>query len=119
MPENPFTYGNPVSDPKSFIGRQREAETIISRLRTRQFESTSLVGERRIGKTSLLQYVANPTVRATRGLDLDKFVFVYINLQMVSAAMTPNQLWKRILLQLSRTIDHPDMQRLIEATRSI
>ena len=30
---NPFTYGNPISDPKRFIGRRRDVEQIFMRLR--------------------------------------------------------------------------------------
>ena len=54
MAGNPFTYGNPISDPQRFIGRRREVEQIYSRLLNPEFESSSIVGERRTGKTSLL-----------------------------------------------------------------
>src|SRR5260370_41708320 len=50
---NPFTYGNPISDPKRFFGRRKEIDQVFSRLRNAEFESSSIVGERRIGKTSL------------------------------------------------------------------
>ena len=50
---NPFTYGNPISDPKRFVGRRREVEQVYMRLRNAEFESSSIVGERRSGKTSL------------------------------------------------------------------
>ena len=56
MHSNPFTYGNPISDPRRFFGREREVEQIFSRLRNEEFESSSVVGDRRIGKTSLLNY---------------------------------------------------------------
>jgi len=61
---NPFTYGNPISDPRRFFGREREVEQIFGRLRNEEFESSSVVGDRRIGKTSLLNFLANPVVRA-------------------------------------------------------
>jgi hypothetical protein len=57
---NPFTYGNPISDPERFIGRRREVDQVFSRLRNAEAESSSLVGERRVGKTSLLAYLAHP-----------------------------------------------------------
>jgi eukaryotic-like serine/threonine-protein kinase len=65
---NPFTYGNPISDSRRFYGRAREVEQIFGRLRNEEFESSSLVGERRIGKTSLLNYLADPIVRAKYGV---------------------------------------------------
>ena len=54
MASNPFTYGNPISEPARFFGREREVGQVFSRLRNDEFESSSLVGDRRIGKTSLL-----------------------------------------------------------------
>jgi len=54
---NPFTYGNPISNPKRFFGRKREIEQVFSRLCNVEFESSSIVGERRIGKTSLFNYL--------------------------------------------------------------
>ena len=48
---NPYTCGNPISDPKRFVGRKREIEQVFSRLRNPEFESSSIVGERRSGKT--------------------------------------------------------------------
>ena len=60
---NPFTYGDPISEPDRFFGRQHEVEQVFSRLLNPEAqESSSLVGNRRIGKTSLLKYLVNPTV---------------------------------------------------------
>ena len=83
----PFTYGNPISDPRRFFGRTREVERIFGRLRNDEFESSSLVGDRRIGKTSLLNYLADPRVRAAHGLGPERYNFIYVDLQMVHNAM--------------------------------
>ena len=100
MRGNPFTYGNPISDPRRFFGRVSEIEQIFGRLRNPEFESSSVVGDRRIGKTSLLNYLADPGVRATYGLGADSCNFVYADLQMVDEAMGPEQLWRRLLASL-------------------
>ena len=92
MTLNPFTYGNPISDPARFFGREREIEQVFSRLRNAEFESSSLVGERRIGKTSLLNYLAHPDVRRQHGLEPDKYIFVYVDLQMVDKDTTTARL---------------------------
>src|SRR5437016_3955615 len=99
---NPFTYGNPISDPRRFFGRAREVEQIFGRLRNEEFESSSVVGDRRIGKTSLLNYLADPNVRAAHGLGPDRYNFVYVDLQMVDEAMGPEQLWRRLLVLMRR-----------------
>ena len=80
---NPYTYGNPMSDPKRFVGRKREIEQVFSRLRNPEFESSSIVGERRSGKTSLLNYIAHPDIISTNGLDPTKYLFVYLDLEMI------------------------------------
>jgi hypothetical protein len=104
---NPFTYGNPISDPRRFFGREREVEQIFGRLRNEEFESSSVVGDRRIGKTSLLNYLANPAVRAQHGLGPKHYNFVYVDLQMVDETMRPEQLWRRLLMLIQRNwADH-------------
>lgn len=52
---NPFITGRPITDPVDFFGRERETNFALAKLRTRQ--SVSIVGERRIGKTSLLHFI--------------------------------------------------------------
>src|SRR5215475_11276457 len=55
-PLNPFTNRNAITNPDEFFGREQEIGEIISRLRSMQ--SLSVVGERRIGKSSLLYHLA-------------------------------------------------------------
>jgi hypothetical protein len=51
---NPFTPGR-IAPPDRFVGRRRELAEILARLEN--MLSVSLVGEARIGKSSLLQYL--------------------------------------------------------------
>jgi DNA-binding CsgD family transcriptional regulator len=113
-PVNPFTYGNPISDPHRFVGRAREIEQIFSRLRNVEFESSSLVGERRIGKTSLLNYLADPGVRRAHGLNPDEYIFVYADLALLDATTTPPRLWQYLLRQIAPHLS-PDDSELLEA----
>ena len=53
--ENPFFYGGAVS-PELFYGRQELLSLIIQRVQARTPQSVSIVGERRMGKSSLLNY---------------------------------------------------------------
>jgi hypothetical protein len=116
MRGNPFTYGNPISDPRRFVGRVREVEQIFGRLLNEEFESSSLVGDRRIGKTSLLKYLADPSVRETRGLGVGRYSFVYVDLQMVDQAMDPDRLWHRLLTLMQRQCAD---QRVTEAVTAL
>jgi hypothetical protein len=99
--ENPFTYGNPITDPRRFFGREREVEQVFQRLRNSEFESSSIVGDRRIGKTSLLNYLASAEARSAYGLDAPSDSFLYVDLQMVESHITPPQLWVWFLKKLA------------------
>lgn len=112
---NPFTYGNPISDPRRFFGRTRQVEQIFSRLRNEEFESSSVVGDRRIGKTSLLNYLADPGVRAPHGLGPERYNFVYVDLQMLDEAMGPEQLWRRLLSLMRRRCADQEIIKLLVA----
>jgi eukaryotic-like serine/threonine-protein kinase len=118
MQANPFTYGNPISDPARFIGRQHAVEQVFSRLGNAEFESSSLVGERRVGKTSMLNYLAHPNVRHSFGLDPFNYLFIYVDLQMVDNDTTPVRLWKQLLQQMMRCCRHPEVKEVLERTRS-
>ena len=78
---NPFFYGGRV-EPDQFVGRQNELRRIFTALEvahTGQMQSLSVVGPRRIGKSSLLWYV---TQRYHKYLqNAKKYRFVYIDLQ--------------------------------------
>ena len=52
---NPFLVGGPVMEPTDFYGREREVNSALARLQGMQ--SVSVVGPRRIGKSSLLHYL--------------------------------------------------------------
>jgi hypothetical protein len=61
-----------------------------------------VVGDHRIGKTSLLKYLADPGIRAAHDLGPECCSFVYVDLQMVDEAMGPEQLWRRLLTLMRR-----------------
>lgn len=90
-----FIYGRPVRL-KEFLGRESEIQTIFNRLRNR--ESTAIVGEPHIGKTSLLLRIAD---RNTQELflqsDSRKIITVFIDLQPISADYTGSDFWKEAL----------------------
>lgn len=73
---NPFTNRGMVTDPADFIGRAEQMEEICTRLN--KMESTSVVGERRIGKSSLLYQLA---LTGREHLTHPACRFFYIDLQ--------------------------------------
>jgi len=107
MSLNPFNYGKPIDDPDRFVGHHREVEQVFSRLLS-AFESTSIVGERRVGKTSLLKYLANSQTAVNFGLDPAKYTFIYQDFQLLDENTVPTRFWKRVLRAVKRTVKHHD-----------
>lgn len=95
MTKYPFIYGRPVKG-SEFIGRKGELSTIFSRLCNG--ESTAIVGEPHIGKTSLLLQINHPAVREEfLGGDCDQFTFSFIDLLPVDSSFDRSVFWKRAL----------------------
>ena len=116
MNQNPFTFGNPIRESDRFIGRERAIQQIVSRLLSSAHESTSVVGERRIGKTSLLKHLANPDIAQEYGLNKDKFCLVYIDFQGLTD-ITPLRFWQRVLRLMGRSIRNENLLYEIETIR--
>ena len=60
---NPYLNRVMIQDPKQFYGRRREMSRIFARIGVDRPQSISVVGERRIGKSSLLYQVSVPEVQ--------------------------------------------------------
>jgi serine/threonine-protein kinase len=76
---NPYLNRTTIRGDRDFFGRRRELATVFSRLGAKEPQSVSIVGERRIGKSSFLQALLR---QRTAFLDRpDEFVFVYLDLQ--------------------------------------
>jgi len=73
---NPFTNRVAIKNPEDFFGREEQIAEILARLRTMQ--SSSVVGERRIGKSSLLYHLGQT---GTRRLDDPSYRFFYLDLE--------------------------------------
>lgn len=77
---NPYSERGLIRDPEKFYGRQRELREVYSLLATMQ--SVSVVGERRIGKSSFLYRIAHPPNDELNGT----FTLRFLDLQRVFSA---------------------------------
>lgn len=77
MNENPFVYSKPVKGDK-FHNRKEEIEIAIESIKSSQ--SFSVIGERRIGKTSFLIHILSREVLAENNIDPEKYIIVHFNL---------------------------------------
>ena len=61
----------------------------------------------------------HPDVRHSYGLDPDKYLFVYVDLQMVDKDTTPVRLWQWLLRQMSRYCQDAEIKEIFEKTREM
>lgn len=73
---NPYQVGGKIRNSNQFVGREREIRSILSLVATMQ--SVSLIGERRIGKSSLLLYLKE---NGKRLLNDETIEFFYLDFQ--------------------------------------
>ncbi|MGQ9897310.1 MAG: protein kinase domain-containing protein [Acidobacteriota bacterium] len=78
---NPYLNRVAIRDPAQFYGRRREVARIFSRLGADRPQSIAVVGDRRIGKSSLLNYLCAPEVQRQYLTRPDEYVFVFMDLQ--------------------------------------
>lgn len=76
---NPFFHRGAIRQEQEFHGRKSETHEILGLLRNGQ--SVSVIGPRRIGKSSLLLHLCRPSVRQLFALDTPKALFVLIDCQ--------------------------------------
>ncbi len=95
---NPFIYGRPVPTGR-FIGRLPEVRTLFSRLANG--ESTAVVGEPHIGKSSLLAFLSDANTQHAWISDIvDRQLFAEIDCHLIAANFTIPQFWQMIFDQM-------------------
>lgn len=77
--ENPFDNPTTIRDRENFIGREECLERILGLIKHRQ--NVSLVGPKRIGKTSLLTRLQDETLQLQTYSDGKRILFFYLDLQ--------------------------------------
>lgn len=88
--ENPYYYRGPIRQITHFFGREHETALTLQMIKNGQ--SVSVIGPRRIGKTSLLFHLSDPAVRIAYGLEPEQPRFVYIDGQTVAELSTSDTL---------------------------
>jgi serine/threonine protein kinase len=78
---NPYLNRVMIKDPNDFFGRDREIRKIYSRLDAPHPQSVSIVGDRRIGKSSLLNYIHHRRNRRRFMQNWTKTIFIYLDFQ--------------------------------------
>ena len=100
---NPFFYGTPV-DKKQFFNRRKILRTVVNRLVNRG-QSTAIIGEPRLGKSSLLMYLSEPdNYENLYGKHNQKIFFSLIDIQMLGGEFTQAHFWEEALAPIAEEI---------------
>lgn len=93
----PYIVGHPIKRPEDFYGRNPQTRRFFEIIGGTQAQSVSILGLRRAGKTSFLQYVAHEEVMAQHLPDPENYVMVYVDM---STCKTPSDFYHRLLIRL-------------------
>jgi tRNA A-37 threonylcarbamoyl transferase component Bud32 len=103
---NPFFNRHRITDPAYFFGRAREVERLYSAIATHQ--CVSIVGERKLGKSSLLSHIAQPATLTQFGFDPALYVFVYLDLEGLASARR-DDFWPELLDSIASHLPAGDL----------
>ena len=78
---NPYLNRVMIKNPDDFFGRAREVKKIFARLDAPHPQSISIVGERRLGKSSLLNFIYQRRNRRLFMQNYDEAIFAYMDFQ--------------------------------------
>ncbi|MGC1123137.1 MAG: hypothetical protein WBA22_18800, partial [Candidatus Methanofastidiosia archaeon] len=78
---NPYTNRSMIRDSRFFFDRELETRKIFSRIGTASPQSLSIVGKRKIGKSSLLYHVFSEEIAQSFLSNLEDYVFAFVDLQ--------------------------------------
>jgi AAA+ ATPase superfamily predicted ATPase len=96
---NPFTNRGMITDEAEFFGREEQLTEILTRLRGMQ--SSSVIGERRIGKSSLLHNLAQTGARRLGNM---AYQFLYFDFQDAELH-TSNGFFRAVLRKLRLPVE--------------
>ncbi|OQY45660.1 MAG: hypothetical protein B6242_09755 [Anaerolineaceae bacterium 4572_78] len=103
---NPFQYGKPVSA-KSFFGYERALRTIVQRI-LNNAQSSAIISEPRMGKTSLLHFLKSAELRRQLPLPIqERLIFSGMDMQAFDAKRTVAHFWERALVPIHEQLIEP------------
>ena len=100
--ENPYMTRRPVKDPDGFYGRHEIMKRIFGDIVRRQMQSQFIIGEVRIGKTSLLHQIMHRTVREKYIKNDEPFIFIRTHIPLFPDA-SPADFFNKWIEDISRT----------------
>ena len=108
---NPFYHRQGITDPCCFYGRGALVRSLFEMIDSGQ--SCAVVGERRIGKSSLLSYLASARAQASHKLEPERTLCAMLDFLALHTC-SPPELWLEILEALELETDDPQARQILE-----
>ncbi len=105
MVTDTFFSREPVTVASDFVGRKEAIEWVAAKLGARHPQNINIVGEPKIGKSSLLRYIVNQRVGA---VPLVKMVYVWLDL-LTLPVCDSEQFWPFLLRQLQTAVSQANI----------
>jgi uncharacterized protein len=77
--QNPYYNVGPVDNEKLFINRNKIIETVSSSIFADRPQCISIVGQRKIGKSSLVQHIFRPSTLSRLNINKNNVFPVFFN----------------------------------------
>lgn len=97
--KNPYLNRKMIKDPKCFFGRKNEIKRIFDEVGTLHPQNISIVGERKIGKSSLLYYILQSDVKRQKLSHFEKYIFAFVDFHEC-LGITVKRFWKMLYSEL-------------------
>jgi AAA+ ATPase superfamily predicted ATPase len=101
--KNPYWNRTMIREPKYFFGRKKEIKQIFATIGVLHPQSISVLGERKIGKSSLLYYILQSNKREQKLTHPEKYVFAFLDFQRYMD-ITIKEFWKMLYSELKEKL---------------
>src|ERR1700738_641570 len=95
---NPYFNTTGISEAKFFFNRINDIEFLLNALFSDAAQCLSVVGQRKIGKTSFVVHLTRSTTIEQFDPELSKYLFVYTDCQMDPEALKSREEFYHLLL---------------------
>jgi hypothetical protein len=107
---NPFYHRQRIADPRCFYGRGELVRSLLEMVASGQ--SCAVIGERRIGKSSLLAFLADSRVLTSHGLDPERTIIATLDFLALNA-YSVGELWREILETIEEALRIDEAREII------
>lgn len=97
--KNPYWNRNVIKDPKDFSGRKKEIRQIFDAIGIQHPQSILILGERKTGKSSLLNYILHSKKEKQKLPHPERYIFAFVDFQK-NPNITVNESWEMLYKEL-------------------